>query len=215
MAETEQKNQTIDVRHHRWLTLNRIAALTDGIFAIVMTLLVLTLELPQKVKILNHAEIKMFLHSQWHVLYIYFLSFMILAKFWTAHHSQFSHLKATNPTHLWLNIVFLMFAALLPFTSDLAGELPAYWLSQMPFHLNMFLISITFLMSWLYASRNSRLLKDDVTQNFVRYITSITWVTPLVAIFCMLTAFFIPAYSSVPYISIPILHRILLNHYQK
>jgi uncharacterized membrane protein len=214
MPEKQEKNSTIDLRHHRWLTLNRIEALTDGIFAIVMTLLVLSLDLPDKVELLNQTEVRTFLHSQWHDLYIYVLSFMILAKFWTAHHSQFSHLKATNPTHLWLNIIFLMFTALLPFTSDLAGELPVYWMSQMPFHLNMFLISVTFLMSWLYASQNKRLLKDDVTDNFVRYISCKAWVTPLVAIFCMFTAFIIPMYSSLPYLAIPIIHKILLVRYR-
>jgi len=214
MPETKNKISTIDIKHHRWLTLNRIEALTDGIFAIVMTLLVLSLDLPEKVKLLNEEEIRIFLHSQWHVLYIYMLSFMILAKFWTAHHSQFSHLKATNPTHLWLNIVFLMFTALLPFTSDLAGDLPLYWMSQMPFHMNMFLISSTFLISWQYASKNKRLLKDDVTENFVRYISYKAWVTPLVSMFCMLMAFIVPAYSSIPYLTIPIIHKILLSHYK-
>ncbi|MDP8241631.1 MAG: TMEM175 family protein [Candidatus Celaenobacter antarcticus] len=194
---------------HRWLTLNRIAALTDGIFAIVMTLLVLTLDLPEKVELLNQAEIKVFLNTQWHVLYIYMLSFLILAKFWTAHHSQFSHLRATNPTHLWLNIIFLMFSALLPFTADLAGELPNYWLSQFPFHLNMFLISITYLMCWQYATADRRLLKDDTSENLVRYISLKTWVTPFVAILCMLTAFIVPAYSSVPYLLIPIIHKFI------
>lgn len=202
-------------RHHRWLTLNRIAALTDGIFAIVMTLLVLSLDLPEKVELLNASQIRGFLHSQWHVLYIYFLSFMILAKFWTAHHSQFSHLKATNPTHLWLNIVFLMFIALLPFTSSLAGELPIYWLSQCTFHLNMFLISMIFFMSWQYASKGRRLLKDDVSDNLVRYITLLTWVTPLVAIFCMVIAFIEPAYSSLPYLAIPIIHKLILSRFKK
>ncbi len=207
---TEKNSDVNQVeKHHRWLTLNRIAALTDGIFAIVMTLLVLTLDLPEKVELMNHADIREFLNSQWHVLFIYMLSFLILAKFWTAHHSQFSHLKATNPTHLWLNILFLMFTALLPFTSDLAGELPIYWLSQIPFHINMFLISITFLMSWLYTSKERRLLKDDVSESLVRYTTLKAWVTPIVAIFCMGMAFIIPAYSSIPYLFIPIIHKFI------
>jgi len=202
-------------KYHRWLTLNRIAALTDGIFAIVMTLLVLTLDLPEKVELMNHADIREFLNSQWHVLFIYMLSFLILAKFWTAHHSQFSHLKATNPTHLWLNILFLMFTALLPFTSDLAGELPIYWLSQIPFHINMFLISITFLMSWLYASKDRRLLKDDVSEDLIKYISLKARVTPLVAMICMITAFIIPAYSSVPYLMIPIVHKFILSRFKR
>jgi len=197
----------------RWLTLNRITALTDGIFAIVMTLLVLTLDLPEKVELLNQAEIKEFLNSQWHVLYIYILSFLILAKFWTAHHSQFSHLKATNPKHLWLNIIFLMFIALLPFTADLAGALPTYWISQYPFHLNMFLISITFLMSWQYASKGRRLLKDDVSEDLIKYISLKSWITPLVAIICMITAFIVPAYSSIPYLTIPIIHKFIRSRF--
>lgn len=173
-----------------------------------MTLLVLAIDLPEKVELLNEDQIRNFLHSQGHVLYIYILSFMILAKFWIDHHSQFAHLKATNPTHLWLNILFLMFAALLPFTSDLAGELPTYWLSQFPFHMNMFLISITFLISWQYASNKRKLLQDDVPQNYVRYITKRILVTPLFSIFCMLLAFFKPSFSSLPYLAIPIIQHL-------
>ncbi|OPX26434.1 MAG: hypothetical protein B1H05_02290 [Candidatus Cloacimonas sp. 4484_140] len=206
-------NQVTD-KHHRWLTLNRIEALTDGIFAIVMTLLVLSIDLPQKVELLNQSQIKVFLQSQGHVLYIYMLSFMILAKFWTAHHSQFSHLRATNPTHLWLNIIFLMFTALLPFTSDLAGELPIYWVSQIPFHLNMFLISVSFLLSWQYASKNRRLLKDDVSENLIKYILLKSWVTPLVAMICMIVAFIIPAYSSIPYLLIPMIHSFIRSRFK-
>lgn len=213
----KKKNSDVNQveKYHRWLTLNRIAALTDGIFAIVMTLLVLTLDLPEKVGIMNHADIREFLNSQWHVLFIYMLSFLILAKFWTAHHSQFSHLKATNPTHLWLNILFLMFTALLPFTADLAGELPIYWLSQIPFHINMFLISITFLMSWLYASKGRRLVKDDVSEDLIKYISLKARVTPLVAMICMIAAFIIPAYSSVPYLMIPIVHKFILSRFKR
>ena len=213
----KKKNSDVNQveKYHRWLTLNRIAALTDGIFAIVMTLLVLTLDLPEKVGIMNHADIRDFLNSQWHVIFIYMLSFLILSKFWTAHHSQFSHLKATNPTHLWLNILFLMFTALLPFTADLAGELPIYWLSQIPFHINMFLISITFLMSWLYASKGRRLVKDDVSEDLIKYISLKARVTPLVAMICMIAAFIIPAYSSVPYLMIQIVHKFILSRFKR
>ncbi|HEX38368.1 MAG TPA: DUF1211 domain-containing protein [Candidatus Cloacimonetes bacterium] len=199
----------------KWLTINRITALTDGVFAIVMTLLVLSLEAPEPHEITNIVHLKHLLMNQWHVLYIYFLSFLILANFWIANHSEFSHLKATNIIHLWYSIIFLMFTALLPFTSQLSGDYPHYWLTQGCFHLNMFLISATFLMSWQYASYKRRLIKDNVSDNLLKYIQIRIWVTPIVAILCILLAFFIPNYSSIPYILIPIIHRIIVPKYKK
>ncbi len=207
--DPREKQQT------RWLTINRITALTDGVFAIVMTLLVLSLEAPEPHEVASIADLRLILINQWHTLYIYFLSFLILANFWIANHSEFSHLKATNVTHLWYSIIFLMFTALLPFTSSLSGDYPTYWLTQGCFHLNMFLISSTFLMTWQYASYKHRLLKEDVSESLVKYVNIRTWVTPVVSIFCMILAFFIPGYSSIPYIMIPIIHRVIVPKYKR
>jgi len=207
--DPREKQQT------RWLTISRITALTDGIFAIVMTLLVLSLESPEQYQVSNIVQLKNILLAQWHVLYIYFLSFLILANFWIANHSEFSHLKATNITHLWFSIFFLMFISLLPFTSSLSGDFPNYWLTQACFHLNMFLISSTFLMGWQYASFNKRLLKDEISESLIIYVNIRTWVTPIISIVCLILAFFTPGYSSLPYILIPILHKVVVPEYRK
>jgi len=197
-----KKNQ-----HKHWLTINRITSLTDGVFAIVMTLLVLSLDAPEQFHIENAHHLKLFLVKQWHVLYIYILSFLILANFWIGHHYRFALLKATNITHLWFNIIFLMVVALLPFSSSLSGDFPQFWLTQSCFHINMFLISIASLLSWQYASRDQKLLKDYVAKNIITRINIRLWITPLISIFCLFLAIFTPSYSSLPYILIPVINK--------
>jgi len=198
-----------------WLTLSRIAGLTDAMFAIVMTLLILSLDAPEQYHIKDIIHLKFFLTKQWHVLYIYVISFLILAKFWIDHHSQFTYLKATNLTHLWLNIIFLMFVALLPFTSSLSGDFPQYWLAQTCFHINMFLISITFVITWNYAFFNRRLTEDYISRDLIKFSNLFFWVTPVISIICLILAIFIPYYSSLPYLLIPIINRLLKTKFKK
>src|SRR4030065_989192 len=102
------------------LTTRRIEALADGIFAISMTLLVLTLTLPDMMD--TKLNLSQLLAEQWPKFFNYALSFFLLAIFWIVHHQQFHYIRRTDRTHIWINIGILMFVALVPFTTDVAGD---------------------------------------------------------------------------------------------
>ena len=103
------------------LSPNRIEALTDGVFAIVMTLLVLELSVPAIAGGSAEAELTTRLFEMWPKFVSYTVTFVMLGFMWSIHHYQFDRIKSADSVLVWLNIVFLMLISLLPFSTSLLG----------------------------------------------------------------------------------------------
>ncbi len=101
---------------------DRLRALADGVFVIVMTLLVLELSVPVVKGTSLNTELTHKLLEMWPEFFIYGLSFLILGVFWLIHHSLFSAVVRYETTLVWLNIAFLMFVSLIPFSTSLIGK---------------------------------------------------------------------------------------------
>ncbi len=97
---------------------NRIIGFSDGVFAIAITLLVLTIDLPAN---LPSEEVSSFLWGALPQVLVYAVSFMVIGTFWLRHHAMFDMSRAVDTRILVLNLVFLAFVGLLPFSSDLMG----------------------------------------------------------------------------------------------
>src|SRR3954451_19878347 len=88
--------------------LNRVEALSDGVFAIAMTLLVLELRIPVNEAIRSEADVwGIFIHLKAELL-TYFLSFMTLGIFWVGQSVQFQYIVRSDRNLFWINILFLM-----------------------------------------------------------------------------------------------------------
>jgi uncharacterized membrane protein len=98
---------------------SRIAALVDGIFAVAMTLLVLDLKLPEGTKMSNDPAVWRQLFELTGRFSTYALSFIVLGMFWIGHHSLFHFVRRVSRDMLWLNLLFLLFITLLPFSTNL------------------------------------------------------------------------------------------------
>jgi uncharacterized membrane protein len=97
----------------------RIVAFTDGVFAIAITLLVLSLEVPSDIA---GADLHQFLLDSWRQLFAYFLSFAVIGRFWASHHDMFSVLNDFDRRLLALNLVYLSMVVLIPFPTELMGD---------------------------------------------------------------------------------------------
>src|SRR5215469_15788500 len=100
---------------------NRIEALTDGVFAVAMTLLVLDIRVPE-LQPLATAELPLKLLSLWPKFLSYTISFVILGVYWVGHHVQLSFIRRADRPLLWINILFLLWVALVPFSTALLSE---------------------------------------------------------------------------------------------
>jgi uncharacterized membrane protein len=141
-------------------SVERIAALSDGFFAVAMTLLVLDLRVPAAEAV--HSE-----HDLWHALLalaprliVFLMSVMTNGIFWVGQQTQLNHFARADRNLAWIHIAFLCAVSLTPFTTSLLAEFIHYRTALLVYWSNILLLGLTLYWSWSYAARN-RLLTDD------------------------------------------------------
>ena len=100
---------------------DRVVALTDGVFAIVLTILVLEIAVPHN---LSEASLHRVLQELRPTLVAWVISFLVTAMYWVAHRDLFLRVRAVNRDLVWLNLLFLLPVGLIPFASSLLGRYP-------------------------------------------------------------------------------------------
>jgi uncharacterized membrane protein len=150
------------------LTKSRLEALSDGIFAFAMTLLVIGLNLPVKSAIVqSQAYALNLLFSLYSDFFHYVLAFLILGAFWLSHHIQLHPIKSLDKTYVWLNLVTLLFVALLPFSTSFSGDFPNVPLGAIVFELNLLAIGMGMYFQWIYATGKNRLAEPNLNPRFL------------------------------------------------
>jgi len=185
------------------LTTRRIEALTDCIFAFAMTLLVLTLTLPDATQ--TKLDLRELMAGQWPKFFNCALSFLLLAIFWIVHHEQFHMIRRTDRNHVWINIGILMFVALMPFFTDIAGDYSHETLAELLFSANLMILGLLFLLNWGYACWHHRLVDPDLDRETIVRGIRRNSVTPIVAAISMVLSLFIPRWGLTVYMFIPII----------
>jgi uncharacterized membrane protein len=113
------RERTLKKREEHEIEFSRIVAFSDGVFSIAITLLVLELQLPDDLK---NGEIWHSLWDQGEKFLAYGISFAVIARFWLVHHSFFSEVRAFNSRLIALNMLYLAWIVLIPFSSQVLGE---------------------------------------------------------------------------------------------
>ena len=186
---------------------NRLETIVDGIFAIAMTLLVLSIEIPST-PFHSAADFQIYIIALLPKILIYFLSFVLLGIFWMNHHIFFV-IKGTNRTILWINMIWLMFIALVPFSTSLVSSFGQYQLSQIFFDLNIFAIGLLFYINWDYAVKRDYIAEEAVPYD--KPIKKSNLFTPLIAIVAIVLSFINPYFSSTVFLFIPIIYLFYLK----
>lgn len=163
--------------YHRFAggSLDRLAALSDGVFAVAMTLLVLDLKAPSAPKRTQHpiwsggggAPEQALLHGLLHNvaprLLPYLMSFLTLGIFWVGQQTQFQSFTRSNRALTWIHLAFLLAVTLMPFSTGLLAEDTTYRLSMAVYWLNLFALGLVLLISLLYAD-SAGLITDETTK---------------------------------------------------
>ena len=149
------------------LSKHRVEALTDGIFAVAMTLLVIELKVPERAG-MELSRLAQAIADLIPTFSAWIISFFVLGIFWFSHHRLFHHLRAVDATLVWLNVLYLSFVSLMPFCSALAGRFPEVLFSQVFYSANMILLAAMGLAKSRYVFRHSELWSSPVTLGFYR-----------------------------------------------
>jgi len=133
--------------------LERLSALSDGLFPFAMTLLVLDLHVPSMNLIHGESALRDALIAQLPRLIPYAMTFMTLGIFWVGQQTQFNLFSRTDRNLTWIHIAFLMTISLTPFSTALLAEYLTYRTALVVYWLNILLMGVMLYFSWWYACR--------------------------------------------------------------
>ena len=140
----------------------RMEALSDGIFAIAMTLLVLGFVIPPTQGTPLPTDVDDILVSLSTDFIHYAIAFLILSGMWVSHHYLTDKMPHTDRNFLRLNMLVLLFVALIPFSTILFGDFSGVPLANIVFETNLLIVGGIITVQWGYITRNTFLMRDGI-----------------------------------------------------
>jgi uncharacterized membrane protein len=177
IQETEEDDEAF------WMKPNRIEALSDGVIAIAITLLALELSIPH---LSGSGDAPSSLLDMGNELYTYAVGFMSLGVYWMLQHYILHFIKRMDGIMLWLNIIFLSFASLVPFWTAFINENPDENIAGIYFVIAMACTHISLLCIWIYGTWNKRLVSENFDMRLSKKFTvmiligMVLYITPII-----------------------------------
>ena len=199
-----------------WLTVERVSAITDGVIAIIITLLVLEIKVPESHDI-GVEGFWSFLGRSSRDIVVYLLNFVLIGVFWLQHHVIFHYLAKTNRTLVFLDGLFLFLLSLAPFATKLASAYRGISAAEGVFGANFLLSGIALLLLWQYAVNNSYLLRKPVDAAVVRSMRRRIMIAPVMILIGMAISAINFRAGAIVYFAIPLFyikHRLVDTSWQ-
>jgi len=149
------------VIHRMLMSKGRLEALTDGIFAIAMTLLVLELKVPELPKTVSSSELLQRLGEAGPAFFSFLVSFLYCGLLWIMHHLAMHFIRHIQIALVWLNLLFLMSISVLPFSCALLGHYLKNTAAQEIYFSNLFVSALFLFLIWTFARRRKLISEDD------------------------------------------------------
>ena len=200
--------------HVRSIDTVRTESLSDGIFAIATTLLVLNLEVPNVPQGEATRSLPQAIADLAPSLLSYVLSFLVVAAYWMAHRAIFRHIMRVNRPLSWLNVLFLMVIAFLPFSTGLFDTYASETLVVVIYVGNLALARLMLTAIWWYASANRALIGDTVSQRHIRFHRARGLVIPLIFVLSIGVAYVSVTAAVVVWIALAVADQALLHAFE-
>jgi len=149
---------------------NRIEALTDAIFAVAMTLLVLDIKSPVHLRFETNRALTDHLAGFEHSFVMYAISFVVLAMFWLGHHLQFHFVRHVDRQLLWINLLFLLVAVVVPFSTNLVGDHGHLQLPVVLYAVNLLVLTLLLFLQLRRLAASPHLIAPDLTREAVMHL---------------------------------------------
>ena len=164
----------------------RLTALSDGVFAIAITLLVLELRVPEQLpqgglitlvpellpRVIGHA-----------------VTFAVLGIYWVGHYNMFLHIKRHDRTLLWLNNLFLLFVAVMPFPTSLVVQHGSDRLALIVYAGTLMCAGLSLELIWLYATHDNHLVAHGLDPDLIAFVHRRILLAPLMYLLAVVVSF--------------------------
>ena len=185
----------------------RIEAISDGVFAIAMTLLILDIKVPIGDAIHSDADLIKAFFGLTPKLLSYLLSFITLGIYWAAQSTQFHYINRSDRNLNWIDLFFILFLSLIPFTTAFLSAYITYRCAVFLYWLNIIMLGLILILHWSYANNNNFISLNEnenliVTKAIKRRVIESSLLYTLGALLSFIN----------PYLSILVLIFIQLNY---
>jgi uncharacterized membrane protein len=189
---------------------NRLQSLSDGVFAIVFTLLVLELKVPENLSKTNSYELLHSLYELTPTLIGYFVTFTVMAMFWMSHSFLYgTFTRSINRQLSALNLLFLCFISLLPFSAHLIGHYGELKLAALIYGLHLLTISLISNKIFNYALKSNEIDTDHNSPKMISHARTRQRITILFTIAGLLCALFFSTSLAFVLFMFPIIFNII------
>ena len=170
--------------------LDRLIFFSDAVFAIVMTLLSLDIQVPNIPANLVSAELPSRVVDLWPKFFSYVLSFMVIGTYWIAHHGTFRYIMSYDRRLLWLNLLFLLSISFVPFPTSLLGEYGDQQFAVVLYAASLAIPRLLLAVIWWYALKGPILISERLNPKMARYHLGRSLTIPLLFLLSILISFF-------------------------
>jgi uncharacterized membrane protein len=165
--------------------LERLLFLSDGVYAIALTLLAVELVLPESAADLHGGALLDSLLESWPRVLAFLISFTVIANFWVGHNVLFQHVGRFDGGLMWLALLQLLCVAFIPYPTSVIGQHIVDPVAQQFYFATLLLTGLVMATLWLYMNSGRRLVHPDLSQQFVRRTYLISLILPAILLVLM------------------------------
>ena len=199
----EDSSTELTAREHRNSSPGRLLAFTDGVFAIIITILVLELKVPD---LSSGQSLREALSDIRPTFVAFFISFLLIGMYWTWHRTAFAQVRYIDLNTVWLNLVFLLPVAVIPFAASVLGEYPSESAALHLYGVVLIVATLFRVVLNFYLLRHPGLLWQAPSREARRLGTVLAAAPLVVYAVAMVIADWVPTLSLLLYFSMPLLY---------
>jgi uncharacterized membrane protein len=191
---------------------SRVEAFSDGVFAIALTLLILSIKIPDLKDVASNKVLFHSLLNLWPSFFAFLLSFTTILIMWINHHGFFKYLRKINSAFLYANGFLLLMVTFINFPTVILSEYfetPAVNTASAFYCGTMVIINIAFNLLWFTSAYKRRLIKHEITDALIFKIRNAYLLSFVIYMAAFIVSFFFPIVGLLVCISLWILWLIL------
>ena len=179
---------------------SRLEAFSDGVFAIVITLLILDIRFPE----VDYSQFGTTLISLLPRILAYVMSFIIIGVYWVTHHNSMHAMRKTDRSFLWLNILLLLCISFIPFPTSLLGRYPFQAGPIMIYGITLIVCNAVGYLMIIYVWYHPHLAGPEFSKTYLRRHTPVYIFVNVLYLWAILSAHWLPLLSYLIYVAVVI-----------
>jgi uncharacterized membrane protein len=150
------------------IKVEHVISFSDAVFAFAITLMALTIGIPDLPPNLSQSELLQRLDDFYPQFEDYIISFAVIAIFWISYHQVFNHIKGSHISMVYLNFLFLLFITLLSLTTTFVTNYASYQIPYIIYCIIVIMTSSLLVLIWWYATKEYRLVDKGMHPLFIK-----------------------------------------------